>query len=460
MFQKKKRNNSKIYLPIIIIALISLCILTAAFLIYSSSFNSPQPQALSQKQTTELSALLHNQYPTHIISPLPYNTIPADLEMHCGAAIMIDCSNGNVLYEKNADEIIPPASMTKLVVMYVVFQEIATGRISMSDIVPLPPESWAVNAPPYSSLMFLGQGQTVTLEELLLGLAVASGNDAAIAVAHYVSGSVDAFCARMNEEMEKLGLVHTHFVEPSGYSELNLTTPREFAAFARVYIERYPEALTKFHSVRSISYPQAKNLASWTDPAKNQPIIQYNTNKALDIIPGCDGLKTGFIYESGYNLAYTVKRGGTRFIAVIMQGEGQGSAEGNKYRILNSQTLTDWGYSTFATRPADTIEPIAVPVFGGSEQSLFLIPAYNQSLTVPALLSGKSPQDAAAQVTVETRIRDSLNAPVAAGSVCGTRVYSLNGIVLQEIPLVADRTVEQGSLFKRLLDTAAQAQHR
>ena len=186
-----------------------------------------------------------------------------DLQLDATSVILMEYETGRVLYEKNADEIIPPASMTKLVVMYVVFQEIATGRISLDDIVPLPPESWAINAPPMSSLMFLGEGQTVTLRELLLGLAVASGNDAAIAVAHYTCGSVESFVERMNSEMEALGLVHTRFVEPSGYSELNLTTPREFAAFAKTYIERYPESLTLFHSQPSISYPQEHNLASW-----------------------------------------------------------------------------------------------------------------------------------------------------------------------------------------------------
>ncbi len=459
MTKKKHTRKISALKYVLPAALLLAAVLLAAYIAYARSFASPVPEPLTQEQADSFAAAMAERYPEHILSALPYPVIPAELDLHCGAAIMIDAASGSVLYEKNADEVIPPASMTKLVVMYVVFQEIAKGNISLSDIVPLPPESWAVNAPPLSSLMFLGQGETVTLDELLLGLAVASGNDAAVAVAHYVSGSVEAFCARMNEEMHKLGLQHTRFVEPSGYSEHNLTTPREFAAFAKVYIERYPQALEKYHSARSIAYPQPHNLAPWADPEKNRPVVQYNANKALDNIPGCDGLKTGFIYESAYNLAYTVKRGDTRFIAVIMQGEGTGSAEGNYYRVLNSQTLTDWGYATFATRAADDIAPHAVPVFGGTEQALCLVPAYNRALTVPALIPDKTPEQAAQSVQVETRIDAPVTAPVAAGTAYGARVYSLNGVTLEEIPLVADRSVAAGSFAKRLIDTVIQAQY-
>ena len=133
------------------------------------------------------------------------------LPSNAGSAIIIDTSKGNILYEKNADEIIPPASMTKLVVMYVIFQEIAAGGISLDDIVPLPAESWSVNLPRDSSIMFLGQNQTVTVDELLKGMSVASGNDAAIAAALYISANFKNFLTRMNYDMAFLGLVITQF---------------------------------------------------------------------------------------------------------------------------------------------------------------------------------------------------------------------------------------------------------
>ncbi|MBR5867735.1 MAG: D-alanyl-D-alanine carboxypeptidase [Spirochaetaceae bacterium] len=433
-----------------------LILLTGIFCIYVHGLKNPETIVLSETQKQDFSKLCNELYPQALIKPLPYPVTPAQLEVNSGSAILIDSKTGCILYEKNADKIIPPASMTKLVVMYVVFQEIATGRISLDDIVPLPPEAWAINAPPQSSLMFLGEGQTVTLKELLLGLAIASGNDAAIAVAHYVSGSVDKFIQRMNYEMQKLGLKHTRFVEPSGYSENNLTTPREFAAFARKYIETYPESLELFHSQKSISYPQEHNLAEWhRGQGTEQPIFQSNTNKLLGLLPGCDGLKTGFIFESGYNLSLTAKRNGTRFISVTMEGPGRGTVEGNKYRIIDGTTLMEWAFDCFATRPEEQIDMFQIPVLEGKENSLLIAPAYTEALTVPAIIRGKTPQENAQEVICTIQIPEYFVGPISAGKQIGTVTYSLQGINLMQIPLVAVNSVDQGNFAKRMIDKLA-----
>ena len=419
-----------------------------------NGLQNPSAQELSPEETSIFQQVKDSLYPQSIVGPLPYPVTPAEFAVHSGSAILIDAATGSILYEKNADAIIPPASMTKLVVMYVVFQEIATGRISLDDIVPLPPESWAVNAPPQSSLMFLAEGQTVTLRELLLGLAVASGNDAAVAVAHYVSGSVDKFIERMNREMELLGLEKTRFVEPSGYSELNLTTPREFAAFARTYLSRYPESLEAFHSQATISYPQEHNLAEW-HKGKEQSIFQRNTNKLLEVLPGCDGLKTGFIYESGYNLSLTAQRGETRFISVTMMGPGTGSVEGNRYRVADGTTLMEWAFSCFATHFKAEIKPLAIPVLGGNKSSVTVAPLHTNPLTVPALLKDESPTTAAHSITAQINIPSYIQAPLQAGDVVGKITYSLGDIVLEEVPLLAVTSIDEGNVFKQLLDKLA-----
>ena len=443
----------KKFLPIIIIvSCIALC--CGSFFLYVNGLKNPSTQELSQEEARSFQQVKDSLYPQSIVGSLPYPVTPANFSVHSGSAILIDAATGSILYEKNADAIIPPASMTKLVVMYVVFQEIATGRISLDDIVPLPPESWAVNAPPQSSLMFLAEGQIVTLRELLLGLAVASGNDAAVAVAHYVSGSVDKFIERMNREMELLGLEKTRFVEPSGYSELNLTTPREFAAFARTYLSRYPESLEAFHSQASISYPQEHNLAEW-HKGKEQPIFQRNTNKLLDSLPGCDGLKTGFIYESGYNLSLTAQRGETRFISVTMMGPGTGSVEGNRYRVADGTTLMEWAFSCFATHFKAEIKPLAIPVLGGSKSSVTVAPLHTNPLTVPALLKDESPTTAAHSITAQINIPSYIQAPLQAGDVVGKITYSLGDIVLEEVPLLAVTSIDEGNVFKQLLDKLA-----
>lgn len=443
----------KKFLPIIIIvSCLALC--CGSFFLYVDGLKNPSYAEISQDELVAFQQVKNTLYPQYIVSALPYPVTPADLTVHSGSAILIDAATGSILYEKNADAVIPPASMTKLVVMYVVFQEIATGRISLDDVVPLPPESWAVNAPPQSSLMFLAEGQRVTLRELLLGLAVASGNDAAVAVAHYVSGSVDKFIERMNHEMEILCLEKTRFVEPSGYSELNLTTPREFAAFARVYLSRYPESLEAFHSQPSITYPQEHNLPEWHQD-KEQAIFQQSTNKLLGVLPGCDGLKTGFIYESGYNLSLTAQRGKTRFISITMKGPGTGSVEGNRYRVADGTTLMEWAFSCFATHFKQAIKPMSVPVLGGGKNKVSVAPAHTTPLTVPALFKEQSPSMAASAITTQISIPAYVHAPLQTGDVVGKVSYVLGDVVLEEVPLIAVASVEKGNGFKQLVDKLA-----
>ena len=155
---------------------------------------------LSENQKTQLVQTIFQNYPQEddILKPLPYKFNFPDLEIGAESAILINMDNGNIIYEKNADEVIPPASMTKLFAMYVVEEQVRKGILSYDQIIPLPEESWACNMPPHSSLMFLGKDQIVTLEELLLGLCICSGNDAAYALAYIVCGNMEDFVALMN----------------------------------------------------------------------------------------------------------------------------------------------------------------------------------------------------------------------------------------------------------------------
>ncbi|MDR2259084.1 MAG: serine hydrolase, partial [Treponema sp.] len=184
--------------------------------------------------------------------PLPAQTgLPEWLVPYAGgapepvsrSAVLMDAATGTVLYVKNPDEEIPPASLTKLMTMHIVFEEAAARNISLDKVLSPPRESWAVNQPPRSSLMFLAAGQRTSIRELLLGLAVPSGNDAAVAAALTFAPTVRDFTALMNREARRLGLAKTRFVEPSGISEYNATTAAEFARFCREYIRLHPESL-------------------------------------------------------------------------------------------------------------------------------------------------------------------------------------------------------------------------
>jgi serine-type D-Ala-D-Ala carboxypeptidase (penicillin-binding protein 5/6) len=428
---------------------------TVIFFVWAHGYkNVLRAPLATPEQTAALSKLMDETYSSDrnaILSPLPYPVVEAKLDVKAESAILVDTSNGDILYEKNADEVIPPASMTKLFVMYIAFKEIETGHITLDDKVKLPSNCWAVNLPHDSSLMFLAQGQSVTLRELMCGLSVASGNDAAIAIADYISGDVPSFVARMNQEAANLGLTQTHFVEPSGYDEKNVTTAKEFAAFARVYINRFPQALSEFHSKRDISYPLAANLPPWQQSKGDSlSIFQKNTNPLLNTLPGCDGLKTGFIIESGYNLALTAQRGGVRFLSVTMGGPGKNSREGNETRKHDGTTLMEWAFSGFADYLLSNENVLSIPVAvpGAKRKFTRLVPAWNKTITVPHV-TGKTARDAAAAVTVTVSAPPFIYGGAKAGYVYGELIFKLGDVQLDSVPLVSDRTIKRASLWGR-----------
>ena len=458
-----KSKKLRVSLTVVAVLIFSFSLYTG---IRALSFKKTQnAQPLSAEESFELTQFLLSEYPDQyqILKKLPYNISQPSLDIWAKSAILVDVSNGSVLYQKNADEIIPPASMTKLFAMYVVEEEIASGRFSYDQEIPLPSESWACNMPPHSSLMFLGKGHRVTMEELLLGLSICSGNDAAYALAYTISGTMEAFVERMNLVAESLGLVHTHFVESSGYSELNQTTAREMAEFATIYLRRHPDSLRRFHSVLSFTYPQAKNLApgdrlaaqdfSQGLPEKiTMPITQENTNPLLGKLEGCDGLKTGYIDESGYNLSLTAVRGETRFLSITMGGPGNSSREGQAGRVHDGTELMEWAFAHFADSSLEVkVHPYRVRCFNSSQKMLSLVPAFtNSTITVP-YVTGSTMAENLDALHIEVQLPDYCWGRVEQGQPYGKITISLNDYLLQEIPLVADRSLKKA----RILSTAS-----
>lgn len=452
-FETSKRKYVRLRIILTASLLILITFFSALGFSVHSLVNPKDPMPLNTAQTELLEDTLNQNYPsrTKIVTPLPYKTIPADLFINAESAIIIDKDTGNILFEKNADMLIPPASMTKLVEMYVVFEAVANGEVSLDDTVPLPKESWAVNLPSDASIMFLAQGQSVTLRELLLGLAIASGNDASIAVAKYICKDMESFVERMNKVISDLGLKRTHFVESSGYSEKNITTAREFAAFCRKYIEKFPESIKDYHSQKVLRYPLEKNLPKeQKDQGDSQAVIQYNTNKLLGLLDGCDGLKTGFIYESGYNIALTSERNGRRFISITMKGPGRGSVQGNKFRIQDGMTLMEFAFSRFAPYKGNGKERNYTIGCSGTEyRSIRLVPALDEKFSVP-FIAGATPEEAASMIEVTASIPPYINGEIQCGQELGFLNYSLDGKTLRKIPLVADRENKKAGVLFRL----------
>ncbi len=215
------------------------------------------------------------------------------------SAILLDMKNGRVLFEQNADYSIAPASLTKVLTLYLVFEAIKHGNISLTDKVVVSRRA----ASAVGSRMGLKAGARVPLGEIIKGMAVVSGNDACVAAAEHMSGSVERFVGKMNVKARELGMTRSHFMTPNGLpAEGQVTTARDIARLSVAYIHRFPEALA-IHSMQSYAYGRRSH---------------HNANRLLGKCPGVDGLKTGFVCASGYNISATARRNNTRILAVVM----------------------------------------------------------------------------------------------------------------------------------------------
>ncbi|HWI64175.1 MAG TPA: D-alanyl-D-alanine carboxypeptidase family protein [Symbiobacteriaceae bacterium] len=367
---------------------------------------------------------------------------PPPLTLNVKSAILLDFATGQVLYTKDADAPIPPASLTKLMTLHLAYKKIAEGAIKKEDKVRISERAWAAKMLG-SSVMFLEPGQNVTVGEIMKGIAIPSGNDASNAIAEHISGSIDAFVSLMNKEAQDMGFTTMKFTDPAGLNPTNIVTAREFAEFARRYVAMHPEALPELHSVVEFTYPLPVNLPA--DKKGTPSVTQYNRNTLLGNIEGVDGLKTGFIEESGYNIALTAKRGETRLVAVILGAPGKNDVEGSRNRAEAGSAILQWGFANFTTaKPAvPTIAPVRV--WKGAANEVALEPDR------PVLLTVAKGQETKLIPTVHQEA--SVTAPVKKGDKLGELIYSADGKEIAKFNLLAKEEIKQGNFFKRLWDT-------
>lgn len=362
------------------------------------------------------------------------------------SVILVEAARGTALAERNADEPIPPASLAKLATLAVLGEELDSGRLALSTPVEVRPgEAW--NELPWnSSVMYLERGMRLTVGDLARGLAVASANDAAFVLARVVSGSVSGFSARMNAVARRYGLAVTRFEEPSGLSDRNVTTAREMAAFALAYLAERRDFVESLHSLRSFEFPKPENFPPGRRvPAGYVPPLLENRNPLLGAYPGCDGLKTGYISESGFNFVATAEREGTRFVLVLLGASANGTAEAQARRVEDGSALLDWAFGNWVTvRPAlPEFEPARV--WKGRERILAGIPAGSLAATVPRSVS----EDARAVVEAYPE----LLAPIPASARVGLVTVLAGGQVYARVELVSPREVAAGSWLRRLVDS-------
>jgi len=353
------------------------------------------------------------------------------------AVIIIDMANGDVLYERDADLVIPPASLTKIMTMMVALDAVDSGKIALTERISITKQD--ATLPYRSSLMYLQEGMSVPFDDLLRGMAVISGNDAALTVARVLAGSASAFAELMNAEANRIGLSETRFVEPSGLSENNLTTAREMATLARAYLRRHPDSIADYHSRTTMNFPRADVMPAGVDPPAIKILLQ-STNKLLFSYDGCDGLKTGYIDQSGYNLVATAEREGTRFIVVTLGGTG-----GPSGREKAGRALLDWAFSSWRTVRPVAPELPAIRAWGGATETVSLSYADPTVFTVPTVLAA----GVSARVEAETEIE----APVTAGTRLGRVIFTSGGSIVRRIDLVAALDVPRGNMFVRIRDT-------
>lgn len=366
-------------------------------------------------------------------------------QLIAASAVLMEFDTGRILYEREGDTPIPPASMAKVMTLYLAYDALKEGVLQKEQIITIDEKGSSFSRPPRSSLMGLEEGQEVTVLDLMKGLAVASGNDAAYALADLIGPGVGPFVKKMNEKADRLGLENSFFVDPDGWSELNLVTAEEYARLARSYIQNCPQALEELHSVPFMVYPMPENMREDRTYRIQVPRKKTNTNRLLGEYEGIDGLKTGYIDESGFNFTGTALRQGTRLISVIMGVHTDSYLQGIVRRADESALLLDYGYNNYEITELD--QPLLTKRRIWKGKSKLLTPVIDHRAT--AFL--KRAEESAVFMKVD--LDEMITAPVAGDQQIGRVSYYLGGVELASLPILAGQDIPKGNLFQQLRDT-------
>ena len=360
---------------------------------------------------------------------LPVGVSAAPAEVAAKSAILMDAATGQVLYEQNAHEMLPPASVTKVMTMLLIMEAIDSGRIGWDDTVTASETAAAKGG----SQVYLKVGETMTVTDMVKSIAVSSANDCACAMAEHIAGSEAAFVDAMNEKAKVLGMEHTHFVNCTGLDDdpdaaQHLTCAADIAAMSRELMVKHPD-IRKFTTI-------------WMDTIRNGTFGLSNTNKLVRFYPGATGLKTGFTQKAGYCLSATAQRDGMELIAVVM------GSESSKDRFHACKQLLDYGFANFALVQPQT-QTGFVPVKLGAADQVQAVPQEEIKLLVD-----KQQRN---QVVIKTELEEMLTAPVSKGQRLGTVTVLVGEQVLAQIPMLAEQAVPKltwGQMFLRLLRRA------
>jgi D-alanyl-D-alanine carboxypeptidase (penicillin-binding protein 5/6) len=343
-------------------------------------------------------------------------------EVDARGCILMDAKTGKVLFEKNADEAFPPASVTKVMTMLLVFEAIDAGLLSYTDMISVSENAASMGG----SQIFLAPGEKMSVDDLLKGLIVASGNDAAVALAEALAGSEEAFVARMNQRAAELGMKNTHFENTNGLddtTENHVISARDLA-IATKEVLKHPKVL-EYSSI-------------WMDTIRDGAFGLTNTNRLIRFYDGATGLKTGSTSKAKFCISATAERGGLSLIAVIM-----GSSTRDTRNEL-AKALFDFGFANYTCYTDPRAEMEAVRVTGGVQNTLA---TYHEAFEVTLDKAG------AAKIETRVDIPEKLEAPIAEGQRIGTVTYLVNGEEIGASDILAAEAVAKldfGTLFSRL----------
>ena len=355
------------------------------------------------------------------LAAVPVPDVPAPPKLDVVSYILVDFSSGTVLAEQNANDRAELASLTKIMTAYVAADALASGAIALDDTTTVSDKAWRMGG----SRMFIEVNKQVSVDDLLQGVIIQSGNDASVAIAEHISGSEEVFAAVMNQQAERLGMKNSSFANSSGLPDPNLySTAHDLALLAAAFIRDFPEMYQRF-SQAEFSYAG---------------IRQHNRNRLLSRDESVDGVKTGHTEAAGFCLVSSALRGDMRLVAAVM------GAKSDVERTEASQALLNYGFRFFESRKIYSVgDAVAsAKVWKGKAREV--------QLGVGSDLHVALPRGRYDDVEAVAEISESVNAPIDKGQAVGILHLKLDGEDVATAPLVANEAVAKGSIFSRALD--------
>lgn len=337
--------------------------------------------------------------------------------LNAKSMLLMEQSEGEILYEYNADEKLPIASVTKIMTMLLIMEAVDGGKIKLDDMVPVSERAMSMGG----STMFLETGESLSVSDMLKGIAVASANDGTVAMAEFIAGSEDAFVGMMNEKAKSLGMENTNFVNTNGLdADEHYSTARDVAVMSRELLKH--EKIFEYTTI-------------WTDTLRDGKFQLANTNKLIRFYSGANGLKTGSTSKALCCISAAAKRDNLQLIAVVL------AAPTSKERFAAARGLLDFGFANY------TVEKFAqknevmekITVLKGNKEQISLRAAEDCTALLKKGEQGKTERN--------INIPDAITAPVKEGDIVGTAEFAADGKVIKSVELGAAETVEKKSFF-------------